>query len=227
MPKHLFKVSDQNKDFYERLLIRASQIDSGKYKPSKDFHGKSMGMIFFEPSSRTNWSFHKAAQDMGLKVMSTYVDSSTSLSKGESLEDALKLFFNLNFDLVVMRSKADMALAKVVESQKEKVHFINAGFGTLAHPTQALLDAYTWCSHCNFTKPPKVLIMGDLKHSRVVRSHLRLAQILSYEVGLCPLKFLGLSLEEEEEELLGLSLEKEERGEERGKKRKKKTKTKS
>ena len=199
MPIHLSKVSDQNKVFYERLFERSRQIDSGEYKPPSRFQEESLGMIFFEPSSRTKWSFYKAAQNMGLKVMSTFVDSSTSLSKGEALQDTLELFLNLDFDIVVMRSKENEALARIIAEHVESVNFINAGFGSIAHPTQALLDVYTWSSSCKFKAPPNVLIMGDLKHSRVARSHLRLAQILGYKVGLCPLESLALDSSELEE----------------------------
>ena len=199
MPILLHKVSDQDKNFFERLLKRAEQIDSGNFTPPLEFRNKSLGMIFFEPSSRTNWSFHKASIDMGLKVMSTYVDSSSSLSKGESLADSLSLFLNLDFDIVVMRSKEDQTLLNLIQSHKSDTHFINAGFGSDAHPTQALLDFYTWSKYTDLTSSPNILIMGDLRHSRVVRSHLRLARILGYNVGLCPLENLSLPEGELEE----------------------------
>ena len=197
MPIQLLKVSDQSSDFHQKVIERAQKIDSGEYNAPSSFKDRSLGMIFFEPSSRTNWSFHKAAQDMGLKIMSTYIDSSTSLSKGETEKDSLELFLNLNFDVVVMRSKANAELAQTITSQKDNLNFINAGFGSLAHPTQAILDAYTWMSHTENSS--KILILGDLKHSRVVRSHLRLAHLLGYEVGLCPLENLGLEAPELEE----------------------------
>jgi len=198
MPKHLHIVSDQDLNFYKGLFQRADLIDSGAFKSSLN-KDKTLGLIFFESSSRTNWSFHKAALDIGLKVMPTFADSKSSLSKNESLEDTLELYFNLNFDLVVMRSKAEKSLLEIVRNQKS-THFINAGFGSEAHPTQAILDAYTWMKKTDLNAPAKVLIMGDLKHSRVVRSHLRLAQILGYKVGLCPLKGFGL----DDSELLNL-----------------------
>jgi aspartate carbamoyltransferase catalytic subunit len=193
MPNHIFKVSDKDKVFLERVLSRASEINSGKYVAPASFKERSLGMIFFESSSRTSWSFQKAAMDLGLKVMNSFVDSSTSASKGESAEDTLELFLNLGFDIVVMRSKAEPKLVELVKNHKSSFKYINAGFGPLAHPTQALLDVYTWRSQCDFESEPNVLIMGDIKHSRVARSHIRLAQILGYKVGLCPLKSLGLS----------------------------------
>jgi len=207
MPVQFKNISQFDKAFYLKVFKRAQEIDSKLYTPPKILKEKSVGLIFFEASSRTLWSFKKACLDLDLKFMSTQVDSNSSLSKGESLEDTLELFFNLNFDLVVLRSKQLDSFDDVIQSHNSSASFINAGFGSLEHPTQALLDHYTMCSalasnkgttvqETAFDQTPKLLIMGDLKHSRVVRSHLRLAQILNYKVGLCPIKGYGLRSEE-------------------------------
>ncbi len=207
MPVQFKNISQFDKAFYYKVFKRAQEIDSKIFTPSSILKEKTVGLIFFEASSRTLWSFHKACLDLGLKVMNVQVDSNSSLSKGESLEDSLELFFNLNFDLVVLRSKQIDSFNTVIQSRASSTSFVNAGFGSLEHPTQALLDYYTMHSTLSsdmsitdkdvfFAFKPKLLIIGDLKHSRVVRSHLRLAQILNYEVGLCPLNGYGLSPEE-------------------------------
>lgn len=198
MSQSLFTVSDFDSSFYKRLFARALEIESGAYKSPQELQSKSLGLLFFEPSSRTNWSFQKAGLDLGLRVMSTYVDEKTSLSKGESSQDTLELFINMGFDLIVTRSKFEDQLKDFFLKRTDQT-FINAGFGSFAHPTQALLDAYTWSKDWSSQEAPKILILGDLKHSRVVRSHLRLASILGYQVGLCPLSGLGLEASEYEE----------------------------
>ncbi len=198
MSKSLFTVFDQPSEFWKKVISTAHSIKKGDFKPSKVLKNKRIGLLFFEPSSRTRWSFEKACLDLGISFMTSVVDESTSLIKGETNEDTLDLYIQLGFDLIVMRWGLENSLKEI--ALKSKVSFINAGFGSQAHPTQALLDYFTWTTDWNLDVK-KVLIMGDLKHSRVVRSHIRFAKIFGYEVGL--LAFKGYEISKEEVSNLG------------------------
>lgn len=125
--------------------------------------GKTMASLFFEPSTRTRLSFEAAMKRLGGSVI-TANDESSSLMKGESIADTLKTasFFA---DLLVVRSSEP-------ESSwgEPDVPIINAGDGGNSHPSQALLDAFTiWC-HKGTLSPLTVGIVGDLKHSRTIKS---------------------------------------------------------
>ncbi len=196
--KALFSVEDLTNDEWLFLHDKAKEF-STKQNILKDLNKYSVGMIFFESSSRTRWSFQKAALDLNLRSYSTVVDQTTSLSKGETLRDSLELFFNLGYDVVVGRTPEVPELKELIE--KNQVCYINAGSGSAYHPTQAFLDHYTWVSETSF-KAPKVLIIGDVKHSRVARSHFRFAKIMGYEVGVLSPKSLELS--ETEADLYGV-----------------------
>lgn len=195
MPFKMFKVTDKDRAFFETALDRASKIKSKAYIFPDELKNKKIGLLFFEPSSRTRWSFEKACINLGLTYMSSVVDSNTSASKGETPEDTFSLYKSYGFDLIVMRAKSDQKLESAVQDPLNKHNFINAGFGQDSHPTQAFLDVFTWKEQTKKTNV-KLLIMGDLKHSRVAKSHLRLAQILGYEVGLLPFENFELSKNE-------------------------------
>ncbi len=181
MSKSLFVVQDQPSEFWEKVMSTAVSIRNGEFKPSEKLKSKRVGLLFFEPSSRTRWSFEKACLDLGVPSMVSVVDGSTSLSKGEQNQDTLDLYLQLGFDLIVMRSGAEAELKEI--ALDSEVSFISAGFGSESHPTQALLDYFTWTIDLD-ADVKRILIMGDLKHSRVARSHIRMSKIFGYEVGL-------------------------------------------
>ncbi|MGH1468031.1 MAG: hypothetical protein ACRBBP_04000 [Bdellovibrionales bacterium] len=181
MSKSLFVVDDQSSEFWEKVISKAVSIRNCEFKPSEELKSKKVGLLFFEPSSRTRWSFEKACLDLGIPSMVSVVDGSTSLSKGEQNQDTLDLYLQLGFDLIVMRSGAEAKLKKMAVASK--VSFISAGFGSDSHPTQALLDYFTWTVDLT-ADVKRILIMGDLKYSRVARSHIRMSKIFGYEVGL-------------------------------------------
>lgn len=192
MPFKMFKVTDKDRAFFETALDRAAKIKSSSYVFPDALKNKKIGLLFFEPSSRTRWSFEKACLNLGLTYMSSVVDSNTSASKGESPSDTYSLYKSYGFDLIIMRSKAYQKLEDKIEDPKNQHSFINAGFGEDSHPTQALLDVFTWKETAKKVNI-KLLIVGDIKHSRVARSHLRLAQIMGYEVALLPFEKFELS----------------------------------
>jgi aspartate carbamoyltransferase catalytic subunit len=195
MPVSLFESKDLPQSFWNNVLDRAFSIKNGSFKPSENLKNKKVGMLFFEPSSRTRWSFEKACLDLGVPAMVSVVDGSTSKSKGETALDTLDLYLELGFDLAVVRSGFDQKVKeKLLNSD---LSIVNAGFGSDFHPTQALLDYFTWTIEKTLIdQPKKILIMGDIAHSRVAKSHLRFSKVMGYEVGLLP--FEGLALSDED-----------------------------
>lgn len=193
MSKSLFEVQDLSSQFWNKVVDTAFSIKNKTFTIPENLKSKKVGMLFYEPSSRTRWSFEKACLDLGIPCMVSVVDGSTSLSKGEANVDTLDLYLQLGFDLIVMRSGAEEVLKTTAKDSD--VQFVNAGFGSLSHPTQALLDYFTWTHDCD-QDVKKVLIMGDLKHSRVARSHIRMSKVFGYTVGLFAAKGLELSKDE-------------------------------
>jgi aspartate carbamoyltransferase catalytic subunit len=197
MSVSLFESKDLSPSLWKKVLDRAVSIKNQSYSVPEKLSKFKVGMLFFEPSSRTRWSFEKACLDLSVPSMVSIVDDSTSKSKGETSADTLDLYLELGFDLVVVRSSGDSEVLKRLS--ETKVPFINAGFGKDYHPTQALLDYFTWSSEV--VRPvSKILIMGDVAHSRVAKSHLRFSKIMGYEVGLLPAE--GLELSESDQKAL-------------------------
>lgn len=139
--------------------------------------------LFFENSTRTRVSFELAEKRLGADVVN-FSSSSSSVSKGETLIDTVNNILSMKVDMVVMRHPAPGAcqfLSKHVNCQ-----IINAGDGTHEHPTQALLDAFSMRNHFKGDlKGKKVVIVGDIKHSRVALSNIYCLQLLGAEVMVC------------------------------------------
>lgn len=172
-------------DSIQSLFFLAEKIKHQKLAPRS--RGEVLALMFFEASTRTRLSFETAAIRAG--IGSFYFDSGakSSLEKGETLEDAILNVAAMRPDVLVIRAPADLPLKQIAE--KINVPVINAGWGAYAHPTQALLDVMTlrehWKKRQSSEKDKKILIVGDLKFSRVASSHIQLAKILGYQVGQC------------------------------------------
>ncbi len=145
---------------------------------------KLITQIFFEPSTRTRVSFELAAQRLGLRFSHFQMDDSTSMAKGESISDSLKVFESLNPDLIIFRSKSDEGLNQFFKDTK--IPFVCAGLGHESHPTQALLDMFTLYEiYKNQICDLKILFVGDTKFSRVFGSHMELSKILGSKISQC------------------------------------------
>ncbi len=146
---------------------------------------KSSGIIsllFFENSSRTRISFEMAAKNLGLNTILLDAQSGSSLHKGESLEDTILNVAAMEPRALVVRSGDDLNMDEI--SKKISVPIINAGWGKRGHPSQALLDLFT----IQQEKPLqgfKLLIVGDILHSRVAFSHFEICQKLGVEIAGC------------------------------------------
>jgi aspartate carbamoyltransferase catalytic subunit len=131
--------------------------------------GKTVINLFFEPSTRTRFSFNLAAKRLSADVMNIN-KSASSIVKGESLLDTARTMEVMGADVVVIRHSAAGAAQFLAKNIRASV--LNAGDGAHAHPTQALLDMYTIREKLGKIEGVKVLIIGDIAHSRVARSNI-------------------------------------------------------
>lgn len=142
-----------------------------KKKFRDDLKGKTLVNFFFENSTRTRMSFEMAAKNMGAQVVNLDI-SLSSLKKGESMIDTAKTINAMNPDFVAIRHNS----SGIVALMKEYIDaaLINAGDGTNEHPSQALLDSFVIRNYCQDLQGLKIAICGDVLHSRVARSNIKL-----------------------------------------------------
>jgi aspartate carbamoyltransferase catalytic subunit len=151
-------------------------------KPRPLLKGKRIALLFYEPSTRTRVSFEFAAKLLGTHT-SVIGATASSIEKGESLVDTGKTLQALGADCIVVRHPSSGA--PNVLARNLHVPIINAGDGMHEHPSQALLDAYTMLRHRKSLKGLRVTMVGDIQHSRVVRSNIHLLSKFGAEVVLC------------------------------------------
>lgn len=151
--------------------------------------GTTVANAFFEDSTRTRLSFEIAARALGAEVV-TLTTAGSSASKGESLKDTLQTLEAMGADVIVLRHSDSGVAETIVNNGWVASHVINAGDGTHEHPTQALLDAYTIRTRLNGTDSrgqdlnnARVVIVGDVLHSRVARSNIWFLRTLGATVS--------------------------------------------
>jgi aspartate carbamoyltransferase catalytic subunit len=143
--------------------------------------GHTVGLAFYEASTRTRVSFELAAEALGARVVDLRPDAS-SVAKGESLVDTLRTLERSGVTMVVLRHAA--AGAAYLAARSTGLRIVNAGDGAHAHPTQALLDALTLQDALGDLTGRRIAIVGDVGHSRVARSNLHLLTRLGASVVL-------------------------------------------
>ena len=187
--RHLLTLEGLPKETLCRLLDRAGQIRDaalGRTQKRNSLLGTTVCTLFFEPSTRTRSSFHIAAQRLGADVIN--FDASTSSSrKGETALDTLKNLEAMGVRGFIVRHPEDGAAEALAQHAGEGTTLVNAGDGRSAHPTQGLLDVLTLrqAKGGDFSRL-KVLIVGDVKHSRVARSDLHALRTLGTgEIRVC------------------------------------------
>ncbi|AZZ35865.1 aspartate carbamoyltransferase catalytic subunit [Bdellovibrio sp. qaytius] len=160
------------------------------FSAHKDIPQKGIAaLLFFEPSTRTRFSFEAACARSGVHPLVLSGSAGTSLEKDETLEDTILNIEAMKPLFFVIRSPDTLDMRQMAESIHTPI--INAGWGKQGHPTQALLDMLTVFEKFNGVEGKKILFVGDIKHSRVVSSHLELAKVLGYKIGYaCPANFL-------------------------------------
>ena len=183
--KHLLTLDNLPRAELEAILDRAQAFADGA-QARDALAGVAVCTLFFEPSTRTRLSFQLAAQRLGAHVLN-FDASTSSTTKGETDLDTFRTIEAMGVRGFVIRHKEDGAVEALANAAKPAVALLNAGDGRSAHPTQGLLDMLTLrqAKGRDFSKV-KVLIVGDVKHSRVARSDLHALRTLGAgEVRVC------------------------------------------
>ncbi len=165
--RDLISIKDVTKEEMLAMFREATSLETCARSKSDVLKGKVMALLFFEPSTRTRLSFETAMKRLGGDVIGFEEPSITSMAKGESLIDTVKVIENYA-DVMVVRHPFEGAAKAIADAVQIPV--INAGSGALSHPTQALTDLYTIWREKGRIDGLTVLFLGDLKYSRAVRS---------------------------------------------------------
>ena len=184
MIKHLLSGADLDAETATLILDTAGEMASlagREVKKLPTLRGRTVVNLFYEDSTRTRISFEAAAKRLSADVIN-FSAKGSSVSKGESLKDTALTLQAMGADAVVIRHPASGAPHRLAHWVDGSV--LNAGDGTHEHPTQALLDAYTMRSRLGRLAGLKVVIVGDVLHSRVARSNVLLLSTLGAKVTL-------------------------------------------
>jgi aspartate carbamoyltransferase catalytic subunit len=181
--RHLLDVDQLDRDEIERCLTLAAEMRSLRERGERLdlLRSHIVGLAFAEASTRTRVSFEVAAASLGAQVVDLPIEAS-SVTKGESLIDTLRTLERTGVGTIVLRHAASGAPYLAARSIAARV--VNAGDGTHAHPTQALLDALTLRDALGDLEGKRIAIVGDIGHSRVARSNLHLLTRLGAVVHL-------------------------------------------
>jgi aspartate carbamoyltransferase catalytic subunit len=183
--RHLLGIKDINRDDIELILDTAENFKGVINRPIKkvpSLRDITIANIFFENSTRTKLSFELAEKRLSADVVN-FAASSSSVSKGVTLIDTVNNILAMKVDMVVMRHP--YAGAGVFLSRHINAQIVNAGDGAHEHPTQALLDAFSIRQKLGEVAGKKVVIVGDILHSRVAISNILCLQKLGAEVMVC------------------------------------------
>ncbi|WP_377889312.1 aspartate carbamoyltransferase catalytic subunit [Alkalihalobacillus sp. R86527] len=176
--KHLLDLLSMEQKEIETILQKAEQLRLGDEKIAYPL--AVVANLFFEPSTRTRFSFEVAEQRLGCHTLN-FEAAGSSVQKGESLYDTIKTLEAIGANVVVIRHPEEKYFESLVENTSLSI--INAGDGCGHHPTQSLLDLLTIKQEFNTFRGLNVVIAGDIKHSRVARSNARVLTKLGAEVS--------------------------------------------
>ncbi|MGF7533272.1 aspartate carbamoyltransferase catalytic subunit [Bacillus mexicanus] len=164
--KHLTTMSELSIEEIKDLLQTAQNLKNGK--TNNQLSGTFAANLFFEPSTRTRFSFEVAEKKLGMNVLNLD-GTSTSVQKGETLYDTIRTLESIGVDVCVIRHNEDEYYKELVS--QINIPILNAGDGCGQHPTQSLLDLMTIYEEFHTFNGLTVSIHGDIKHSRVARSN--------------------------------------------------------
>lgn len=182
---HFTDITDCSRDQLLALLDLASGIADEPTRLDNRLRDRMLINLFYEASTRTRVSFEVAAKRLGMHVINVSATGS-SVEKGESLEDTFHTIQAMSPDCVVLRHPLEGAARNLADIADEGVHIINAGDGIAAHPSQALLDALTLKRNFTSFADIRLVMAGDIRHSRVARSNIFLLSLLGVgEIRLC------------------------------------------
>jgi len=187
---HLLGIKYINKEDIDLIFETADQFKEVINRPIKkvpSLRDITIANIFFENSTRTRLSFELAQKRLSADVIS-FSAAQSSVKKGETLIDTVNNILSMKVDMVVMRHEKPGAAHFL--SKNVKASIVNAGDGAHEHPTQALLDSYTIRERLGGVAGKKVVIVGDILHSRVALSNIFALQLQGAEVKVCGPKTL-------------------------------------
>lgn len=183
--KHLLGIKNLDREDIELIFQTAANFKDVINRPIKkvpSLRDVTIANVFFENSTRTKLSFELAEKRLSADVIN-FSASGSSVKKGETLLDTVNNILAMKVDMVVMRHSSPGAphfLAKHIDA-----NIVNAGDGTHEHPTQALLDTFSIHEKLGDVGGKKVVILGDILHSRVALSNIFALQLLGAEVMVC------------------------------------------
>ena len=195
--RHILDLAAFSRDDFAMVLelahrFRTMPLTGARKLPA--LQGRLVATLFFEPSTRTRSSFELAAKRLSADVQS-FAPASSSLSKGESLLDTARTYVAMGADMLVVRhqnTSVPQQLAEALEAAGERTMVLNGGDGLHSHPSQGLLDLYTLAHHFDPSNASiaalqgkRLLIVGDILHSRVARSNLWALTACGVDVVLC------------------------------------------
>ncbi|MGZ0049933.1 aspartate carbamoyltransferase catalytic subunit [Brevibacillus gelatini] len=166
---HLIGLKDLSKQQIVQLLDRAQHWAERPGEQADILHGRFVANLFFEASTRTRFSFEVAQKRLGAHVLN-FIPETSSTVKGETVYDTIRTLEAMGVEAAVIRTKKEGLLQELAQSVDLKL--VNAGDGTNEHPTQCLLDLLTMKQQFGMLEGLTVAIIGDLRHSRVLGSHL-------------------------------------------------------
>lgn len=165
--KHFLEISQLSHEDIMHLLQRAAYFKQEISYPQ--YPHLTLANLFYEPSTRTRVSFEIAANRLGIRVVNVDLAHSSE-SKGETIEDTIQTLFAMGISLFVIRHSQNGLPQAMAGAFPSSMHVINAGDGSNEHPSQSLLDLMTILSHKPQLDRLKIVIVGDLLHSRVANS---------------------------------------------------------
>ena len=183
--KDLLDTDVLSRDDIELVMESAEAMREVRSRPASrlgTLRGVTVVTLFYEQSTRTRASFEMAGKALGADVVNLTATGS-SVEKGESLIDTVRTLEAIGADIVVMRHKSSGA--PYLAARNTNASVINGGDGTHAHPTQALLDLFTMRQHLGSLEGKRVVIVGDVLHSRVARSNIWTLLASGADVTLC------------------------------------------
>ena len=172
--KHFLTIEGLQRDLLVSILDTAETfagVGDRAIKKVPLLRGKTIVNLFFEPSTRTRTTFELAAKRLSADVLNIDV-STSSTTKGESLLDTLHTLEAMHCDMFVVRHGDSGAAHFIAKHVAEHISVVNGGDGRHAHPTQAMLDMFTIRRHKGDFENLRVVIVGDIEHSRVARSQI-------------------------------------------------------
>ncbi len=182
MLNHLVNIASLSKAEITEICNTAQAFKLNQKK--SDVAGKTVALMFFENSTRTKISFELAARKLGMEALN-FESKTSSINKGETLRDTLENLYFIGINSAIIRTTDDNLIENMIKEVRYPIKFFNAGSGKSSHPTQALLDYFTMREKLSSVEGKKVVIVGDIEHSRVAKSNIALLQKFGANITIC------------------------------------------